>query len=113
MEEEPPIALQRVFGDSVLIRILDFLTLAKDFDYCKSEIAEHAGVDPTSVTRIWPLLESSGIVRKTRTIQHATLYNLNQDSPIARKLTELSDAIAAHYSGMVPEKKGHLISYHR
>ena len=88
-------ALERLFGDSVIVRVLDFLTLARNFDYHKAEIAEHAGVDATSITRVWPALEKLAIVKPTRTIQRAVMYRLNKESSIVQSLTELSDRIAS------------------
>lgn len=91
-------ALERMFGDTVLVRILDFLTLAKDFDYCKAEIARNADVDVTSLMRVWPFLEKAKVVRKTRKIQNATMYKLNEHSEIAEQLVKLADKIAVHYA---------------
>jgi hypothetical protein len=93
-EVNPP-TLQKLFEDSSIAKLLDFLTLYRDFDYSKTEISKNSGVSWKTLYRLWPLLEKYNLVIKTRQIGRATLYKLNTDSPIAQALNKLALEIAA------------------
>ena len=92
-ETNPP-TLQKLFEDSSIAKLLDFLTLYKNFDYTKTEISKNSGVSWKTLYRLWPLLEKYNLVIKTRQIGRATLYKLNTESPIAVALNKLAFEIA-------------------
>ena len=92
--EANPTKLQKLFADSSIAKLLDFLTLYKDFDYPKTEISKNSGVSWKTLYRLWPLLEKYNLVVKTRQIGRATLYKLNTESPIAQALNKLALEIA-------------------
>ncbi len=77
------------FGDSPLVRIMNFLILGKDFDYSMTEIAEGASVGWTSFTRAWKRLVENNAVVRTRTIGKAKLFKLNTADPTIKKLVQL------------------------
>ena len=77
------------FGDSPLVRIMNFLILGKDFDYSMTEIAQGAGVGWTSFTRAWKRLLENNAVVKTRTIGKTKLSKLNAVDPTIQKLVVL------------------------
>ena len=77
------------FGDSPLLRILNFLILGKDFDYSMTEIAEGADVGWTSFTRAWKRLLQKKVAVQTRTIGKAKLFKLNTADPTVQKLVRL------------------------
>ena len=93
-EINPP-TLQKLFEDSSIAKLLDFLTLYKNFDYTKTEISKNSGVSWKTLYRLWALLEKYNLVIKTRQIGRATLYKLNTESPIAVALNKLALEIAA------------------
>jgi hypothetical protein len=93
-EANPP-TLQKLFKDSSIAKLLDFLTLYKDFDYPKTEISKNSGVSWKTLYRLWPLLEKYNLVVKTRQIGRATLYKLNTENPIAQALNKLALETAA------------------
>jgi len=93
-ETNPP-TLQKLFEDSSIAKLLDFLTLYRDFDYPKTEISRNSGVSWKTLYRLWPILEKYNLVIKTRQIGRATLYKLNTESPIAQALNKLTLEIAA------------------
>ena len=93
-EANPP-TLQKLFEDSSIAKLLDFLTLYKDFDYPKTEISKNSGVSWKTLYRLWPILERYNLVVKTRQIGRATLYKLNVENPIAQALNKLTLEIAA------------------
>lgn len=94
-DEINPPSLRKVFGDSGVAKILDFLTLYRDFDYSLTEIAKNSRVGWTTLFRIWPPLEKYGIVKMTRKIGRAKLYRLDLGSPIAEALVAASLAVAS------------------
>ena len=96
VQANPP-TLQKLFEDSSIARLLDFLTLYRDFDYPKTEISRNSGVSWKTLYRLWPLLEKYGLVIKTRQIGRATLYKLNTESPIAKALNKLALEIATFH----------------
>jgi len=94
-ETNPP-TLRKLFNDSAIAKLLDFLTLYKDFDYSKVEISRNTGVAWKTLYRVWPLLEKYNLVIRTRHIGRATLFKLNTENPIAKALWELAFQIAKH-----------------
>src|SRR4030067_1501118 len=95
MAEANPPTLQKLFADSSIAKLLDFLTLYKDFDYPKTEISRNSGVSWKTLYRLWPLLEKHNLVVKTRQIGRATLFKLNTENPIAQALNKLALETAA------------------
>ena len=93
-EANPP-TLQKLFEESSIAKLLDFLTLYKDFDYPKTEISRNSGVSWKTLYRLWPLLEKYNLVVKTRQIGRATLFKLNTENPIAQALNKLALETAA------------------
>jgi len=93
-EANPP-TLQKLFEDSSIAKLLDFLTLYRDFDYPKTEISKNSGVSWKTLYRLWPILAKYNLVIKTRQIGRATLYKLNTENPIAQALNKLTLEIAA------------------
>jgi len=77
------------FGDTPMVRILNFLILGKDFDYSMTEIAEGSNVGWTSFTRSWKELKKRKVVVHTRDIGRAKLYKLNTQDPTVQKLIKL------------------------
>jgi len=90
VKEEPPSILTKLFGDTPIIRLFDFLTTYDDFDYSLSEIAQLSGIHYNTLRKLWPRLEASGIVKKTRKVGKATLYQLNKENLIAQKLNDFA-----------------------
>jgi hypothetical protein len=103
-EANPP-TLQRLFEDSSMAKLLDFLTLYKDFDYPKTEISKNSGVSWKTLYRIWPLLEKYELVVKTRQIGRAILYKLNTESPIAKTLHTLALEIATYDAQKIAQEE--------
>ena len=77
------------FGDTPMVRILNFLILGKDFDYSMTDIAEGSHVGWTSFTRAWKELEKRKVVLHTRDIGRARLYKLNTQDITIQKLIRL------------------------
>ena len=78
-----------VFGNSPIIRVLDFLITFQLFDYPLTEIAKNSGISYSTLQIIWPKLKKNNIVIKTRRLGKSDLYKLNINNPAIRQLLEL------------------------
>ena len=87
MENEKSAFLE-VFGDSPILRVLDFLVVNEDFDYSMTDIANLSGVGYSTLKLFWNKLEESGIATQTRTVGKAKMYRLNFANPIVKKFRD-------------------------
>jgi DNA-binding transcriptional ArsR family regulator len=95
MQEEDVSGLEGLF-DGTIVRILDFLLIHKGFDYSKTEIAENSGIGYKTLFEHWGKIEHYGLVKETRKIGRATLYQINKDSPIVKALKKLQRELMFH-----------------
>ena len=94
------------FGNSPLVRIMNFLILGKDFDYAMTEIGEGAGVGWTSFQRAWKLLLKNEAIIPTRVIGKAKLFKLNTENPTIKKIIKLHwEILKAETSKSLNEEK--------
>jgi len=77
-------------GDNPRMRILQYLIEGKGFDYTLTDLL-NAGVSWGTLNTLVPKLLELGIVVKTRKIGRATLYKINQENIVVKKLIELYD----------------------
>lgn len=77
-----------LFGDSPILRIMDFLIVNEDFDYSMTDIASLSGVGYSTLKLFWNRLEKEGIIVNTRTVGKAKMYKLNVTNPIMKKFRE-------------------------
>lgn len=52
------------FGDSPLVRIIDFLIEKRPFDTTKEEIIRETGISRNSLFKLWKKIEDYGLVTK-------------------------------------------------
>lgn len=98
--------LERLFKGSAMAKVLDFLTTFKDWDYSKTAIAKNSGVSFRTVLRILPSLEGLGVVKQTRIVGRAKMYQLNMDdNRIARLLNDLTMEIAVTNAHKIAEEE--------
>ena len=95
----------KYLGDTPITRILDFLITGRDFDYSLSDIARNAGISWSTLYRIWPNLISNKIVKPTREIGKAKLFQLNQDNEIVLNLVKLYKSILKSNIKIIENKK--------
>ncbi len=77
-----------IFGDSPVLRVLDFLVVNEDFDYSMTDIAQLSGVGYSTLKLFWNRLEESGIVANTRTVGKAKMYKLDISNPVVKKFRD-------------------------
>lgn len=92
MDEEKSMFLQ-FFGDSPNFRMMDFLLEHRLEDFTKTQIAEGSKISWASLFNHWEVLEAHGVVKPTRTVGRATLYQLNEASPIVRQLKMIEQTL--------------------
>ena len=87
MEEKSSFRI--VFGNSPLVKVIDFFLDNREFDYSLTDIAKNADIGWSTLHGFWNNVVMLGIVKKTRKIGRAELYMLNLDSTLVKKLIEL------------------------
>jgi len=84
---------REALGDTPKLRVLEFLIEGRELDYSISDIAEGAEIGRTTLFRIWDDLIKAEIIKPTRVIGNAKLYQLNTDNLLVQKMIELFDEI--------------------
>lgn len=67
-------SFRMVFGDSPVIKVLDFLLGNREFDYSLTDIAKGADVGWSTLHQFFGELVRLGIVRKTRKIDGQIIF---------------------------------------
>jgi len=86
--------LQDLFQTHAIVKILDFLTLYKDFEYTKTDIIDETGISRRTLYQVWPILQKFDLVEVTKSSGMIKFYKLNTQNPIAKKLVVLADEIS-------------------
>ena len=92
MEEKSSFRL--IFGDSPIVKVIDFFLDNREFDYSLTDIAKNADIGWSTLHQFWNNIVKLGIVTKTRKIGRAELYKLNPNSPLVKKLIDLDMGIS-------------------
>lgn len=83
-----------VFGDSPIVKVIDFFLDNSEFDYSLTDIAKNADIGWSTLHQFWNDIVKLGIVIKTRRIGRAELYKLNLNSSIVKRLIELDNDVS-------------------
>ncbi|VVB81740.1 Uncharacterised protein [uncultured archaeon] len=94
---ESKTAFLEIFGDSPILRVLDFLVVNEDFDYSMTDIAGLSGVGYSTLKLFWQRLEKEGIVVNTRIVGKAKMYKLNLANPVIRKFRDFYWETTRHH----------------
>jgi|ETN01SMinimDraft_4_1059930.scaffolds.fasta_scaffold102140_3 Fe2+ or Zn2+ uptake regulation protein len=92
-------------GNSPTARVLDILTTGRGFSYSLSDMVRAAQVSWATVHEVIPRLEKQGIIKHTRDLGRAKLYQINNDNEIAQALINLSLKVQNDYIDNVVAKK--------
>jgi hypothetical protein len=87
--------LERLFNGTAPAKILDFLTVFRDYDYSKMDIAKNSGVSFRHALREIEKLERLNLIKQTRTVGHAQMYRLNTDNPATTQLSKFALQLAS------------------
>ncbi len=82
------------FGESLMIKVLDFFLTYQNFDYSKSQVSEEIGISRITIEKVWEKIIKAKIIIKTRTVGRAELYRLNKQNPKVKALIELDFKIS-------------------
>ena len=83
-----------LFQTNAVVKILDFLTLYKDFEYTRTDIAKETGISRRTLYQVFPVLEKFDLVRVTKSSGMIRFYKLNIENPISRHLIALADQVS-------------------
>jgi hypothetical protein len=100
---DQPATLERLFGKTATIRILDYCIDNAELDYTLTDVAEGTDVAWSTLCAIWPRLTATGMVVKTRKIGRATLFRLDRANPVVTHLIAFDAALTMH---QVEQKRG-------
>jgi len=86
-----------VFGDSPIVKVIDFFLDNREFDYSLTDIARNSDIGWSTLHLFWKNLVTMEIVVKTRRIGRAELYKLNINSSLVKKLIDLDRDISKKF----------------
>lgn len=92
MKNEKSIFL-RTFGDTPILRVMDFLIIHSMYDYSMTDIANNSKVGYTTLKLFWKKLIDSEIVIQTRTVGKAKMYQLNRSNLIVKQFIKMYNTI--------------------
>jgi len=85
------------FGESPLIKVLDFFLTFPSFDYSKTQVADEVGISRITMEKIWKELIKKEMIVKIRSIGRAELYRLNTENPRVKILMRIGIELASSY----------------
>ena len=91
-------ALKHVFGETPIIKMLDFLINNRGQDYSKTEIAKRSGIGWSTISRHWDTLQEWRLVTPTRQIGRATMYKLNEDNLVIMQMLRFDEVATTYWS---------------
>ena len=104
MKEDKTIFLE-TFGDSPILRVLDFLVVNEEFDYSMTDIAKLSEVGYSTLKLFWQKLEEENIITNTRIIGKAKMYKININNPVMKKFKDFYWETTKHHIHQKAEKK--------
>ncbi|KPV62315.1 MAG: hypothetical protein AOA65_1939 [Candidatus Bathyarchaeota archaeon BA1] len=94
----------KMLGYSPKLRILDIFLDNPYFDFSKSEIVRELGVSKQTFYKNFKDLEELGIVKPTRNIGRATMYRINAEHPLVKRLNEIVNEVSLQIAEQEAEK---------
>lgn len=85
------------FGDTPLLKVLEFFLTYPDFDYTKSYIAKETGVSRVTIEKVWKHLAKANIITESRTLGKIEMWQLNKRSPKVRVLMQTAVRLSLGY----------------
>lgn len=94
----------KMFGYSPKLRILDIFLDNPYLDFSKSEVVRELRMSKQTFYKNFKDLEELGIVKPTRNIGRATMYRINREHPLVRKLNEIVNEVSLQIAEQEAEK---------
>jgi len=85
------------FGDTPLLKVLEFFLTYPDFDYTKSYVAKETGVSRVTIEKVWKHLAKADIITKSRTLGKIEMWSLNRKSPKVKVLMQTAARLSLGY----------------
>ena len=95
--------LERLFGSTASARVLDFMHVFRDWDYSKQDIARNSDVSFRHALKTIDKLAEAGLIKKTRTIGRAQMYQYNIENSAAQLLQKFALDLAYQESLKIAE----------
>jgi DNA-binding transcriptional ArsR family regulator len=86
--------LVKMFGHSPKLRILDIFMDNPYFDFSKSELVKELGMSKQTLYKNFKDLEELEIVKVSRKIGRATMYRINVEHPLVKRLNEIVNEVS-------------------
>jgi len=93
-----------VFGETPLLKVLDFLLDFDSFDYSIGQISKETETKWESVENALNFLMEKGIVKKTRKVGKAQLYMLNKENELTKLIQEIDIRISKFFIEQIFKK---------
>jgi transposase len=93
MQQKQTGILEELFG-GVTAKVLDFLSVYRDWDYSKQDIAKNSGVSLRHAILSIEKLETKGILKHTRNVGNSQMYQFNTENETAMMLQKFALTLA-------------------
>jgi DNA-binding transcriptional ArsR family regulator len=97
--------LIKAFGYSPKLRMIDIFLTNPYFDFSKEELARELGMSKQTIYKHFKDLEDLGIVKVSRKIGRATMYRLNREHPLVKRLDEIINEISLQIAEQETKKR--------
>jgi Fe2+ or Zn2+ uptake regulation protein len=96
--------LIKAFGYSPKLRMVDIFLTNPYFDFSKEELVKELGMSKQTVYKNFKDLVELGVVKITRKIGRATMYKVNREHPLVKKLDEIINEISLQIADQEAKK---------
>ena len=86
--------LETLFSGNATAKIMDFIISSQEWDYSESDIARYSGVSYRTVQREIPKLLESKMIKQSRTVGNAKMYQLDKNK--SHKTGDLIEKLALY-----------------
>ncbi len=96
---------QKIFGDSPLIKVIDFFLDNQEWDYTKIQIAKSTGISRITLDNILEKLLKMGFIKTTRTIGNSTFYEINKENIVVQNLIQFDINLSLNQPPEIKEER--------
>lgn len=95
----------KALGYSSKIRIIDILITNPYFDFSREELVKELGMSKQTLYKNFSDLEELGIVKVSRKIGRATMYTINRNHPLVKRLNGIVKEMSLQIAKQELEKQ--------
>jgi predicted DNA-binding protein YlxM (UPF0122 family) len=104
-ENHDEATLEHLFGNTATARVLDFMRIFSDWDYSKQDIAKNSDVSFRHASKAIEKLEKLELIRKTRNVGRAQMYQYNMQNSAARLLEKFAWELACQEGQKIADQE--------